>query len=568
MKPMNTSCQNCKQSFTVTDDEIKFLEKISPVIDGKKFVIPAPDFCPDCRLANRTTHRNEQYMYNNKSAVSGEKLISLYSPDTEWGKQYKIVSNEEWWSDKWDGLDSGQDFDFHRPFFEQFHELCLKIPHVNLIQVNNENSPYTTGTGYCKNCYLINCSENTEDSYYGKLIQSSRDIMDASYVYDSELCYQCFYIKKCYNCNYLSYSQNSIDCWFSENLKSCRNCFLCTNLDNKEYYFMNQSFSKEQYETKIKEFLGSHSNVQKALKILENLRKKRIHKYANIVNCENSTGDFLTNCKNCTDCYDVNDSEDCKYITVGVNVKDLMDCSNMYLKPELCYQVLGTIEIYNVIFGLYIFHSQNIIYSEFCYNSKNLFGCSGLRRKEYCILNKQYTKEQYEELVPRIIKHMEKTGEWGHYFPIKYSPFGYNESVAQAYLPLTRNQPIAKGYNWKDPDAHDYKPQISLVPENIRDVGDNITKQILSCGAKKGSDQKCGRNYRIIPQELHRLRTINMPIPLDCPDCRHIARMKLRNAYKLYDRSCGKCSTSIKTTFTSEKTETIYCEKCYLESIY
>jgi hypothetical protein len=26
--------------------------------------------------------------------------------------------------------------------------------------------------------------------------------------------------------------------------------------------------------------------------------------------------------------------------------------------------------------------------------------------KEYCILNKQYTKEEYEILVPKIIEHM------------------------------------------------------------------------------------------------------------------------------------------------------------------
>jgi len=31
---------------------------------------------------------------------------------------------------------------------------------------------------------------------------------------------------------------------------------------------------------------------------------------------------------------------------------------------------------------------------------------------KYCILNKQYSKEEYEELVPKIIEHMQKTGEW------------------------------------------------------------------------------------------------------------------------------------------------------------
>lgn len=555
------TCQNCQALFVISDFEKIFLTKVSPEVNGKKYEIPLPEVCPDCRLANRTAHRNEQYYHPHKSLLSGEPVISLYAPNSPWSKNYKIYTHGQWWNDTWDGLDYGRDFDFSRPFFEQFHELCLEIPHVNVVQLNNENSPYSTGTAYCKNCYLINCSENAEDCYYGKLIQSSRDIMDSSYVYDSELCYECFYVKNCYNCKYVYNSQNCNECWLSDNLKGCSNCFLCTNLSNKQYHFMNQSLSKDEYEAKIKEFLGSKESVEKAKKNFEELRKKRIYKYATIINCENSTGDFLTNCKNVSDSYDVNDSLDCQYVTVGVNVKDLVDCSNMYLKPELNYQVLGTIGTYNVIFSLYIFHSQNVMYSEFCFNSQNLFGCSGLRNKKYCIFNKQYTKEQYEELVPRIIAHMQKTGEWGQYFPIQHSPFGYNESVAQEYLPLTKEQSLAKGYHWQEPDQKDYKAQTYKVPNKISEVKDEILQQILAC-------RDCGRNYKIIPQELKRLRSMQFPIPEKCPDCRHMSRMKLRNSRKLWERKCAKCSAAIQSTFSSERPETVYCDKCYLETVY
>lgn len=233
----------------------------------------------------------------------------------------------------------------------------------------------------------------------------------------------------------------------------------------------------------------------------------------------------------------------------------------MYLKPELNYQVLGTIETYNVIFSLFIFHSQDVMYSEFCFNSKNLFGCSGLRKKEYCIFNKQYTKEQYEELVPRIIEHMKTSGEWGQYFPITHSPFGYNETVAQEYIPLTREQALAKGYHWQDPDQKDYKPQTYNIPSAIYEVNDDILKAILACNT-------CGKNYKIIPQELKKLRAMQMPIPEKCPDCRHLERMTLRNPRKLYTRNCNKCNTAIQSTFAPERPETIYCEACYLKEVY
>ncbi|MDP2669631.1 MAG: hypothetical protein Q8O99_01100 [bacterium] len=38
-----------------------------------------------------------------------------------------------------------------------------------------------------------------------------------------------------------------------------------------------------------------------------------------------------------------------------------------------------------------------------------MFGCSNLRNKQYCIFNKQYTQEEYEQLVPKIITHMQET---------------------------------------------------------------------------------------------------------------------------------------------------------------
>ena len=559
---MKKSCTQCRQSFTVADDELKFLDKISPVFNGTKYPLPEPENCPDCRLKDRVVNRNEQYFYQNKSALSGKPVIALYSPDTDWGKKIKVYTSEEWWSDKWDAEDFGRDFDFKRPFFEQFEELNSQIPKQNLIQTNNENCPYTTGTGYCKNCHLISCSENDQDCYYGKLIQSSRDIMDSSYVYDSELLYECFNVTKCYNCKYLSFSQGCNDCDFSENLRGCKNCFLCTNLANKEYHFMNKPFAKAEYEAKVREYTESAAGLEKAKNILKELAEKRVHKYADIVNSENSSGDMVTNCKNCTDSYEINDSRDCKYVVVGVNVKDLMDCSNMYLKPELNYQVMGTIDTYNVIYGLYIFYASNVIYSQNCWNCTDLFGCAGLRgNKKFCILNKKYAEEDYKKMVPRIIEHMKKTGEWGKFFPAKYSPFGYNETVAGEYLPLKREEALKAGFKWKEKDNRDYKPQTYVVPKEIAEVKDDILQAVLAC-------KNCGKNFKVIPQELKRLRSMGLPIPVNCPECRQFARMTKHTPRKLFSRVCDKCKSPINTPYAPDHPETVYCESCYLKDVY
>ena len=73
-----------------------------------------------------------------------------------------------------------------------------------------------------------------------------------------------------------------------------------------------------------------------------------------------------------------------------------------------------------------------------CRSCINCFACCGLSGQQYCIFNKQYTKEEYENIVAKIITHMQTTGERGEFFHPSLSPFGYNETVAQEYYPLQK----------------------------------------------------------------------------------------------------------------------------------
>ncbi len=50
-------------------------------------------------------------------------------------------------------------------------------------------------------------------------------------------------------------------------------------------------------------------------------------------------------------------------------------------------------------------------------NCKFCIGCIGLRNKEYCILNKQYTKEEREKKADEIFSRMETDGTLGEFFP-------------------------------------------------------------------------------------------------------------------------------------------------------
>jgi hypothetical protein len=174
-----------------------------------------------------------------------------------------------------------------------------------------------------------------------------------------------------------------------------------------------------------------------------------------------------------------------------IDAKDVYD-ANYCEFVELCYDYIGYWKINNIIFSNTIGDSSNIIYSNFCSASHHLFACIGLRSKQYCILNKQYTKGEYEELVPKIIKHMNdmpyidakgRIYKYGEFFPPELSPFCYNETIAQEYFPLTKEEALNQGYKWKETEARNYQIDIQNkdIPNDIKEVDDSIINKVIEC---------------------------------------------------------------------------------------
>jgi hypothetical protein len=162
---------------------------------------------------------------------------------------------------------------------------------------------------------------------------------------------------------------------------------------------------------------------------------------------------------------------------------------------------------------------------------------------------------------------MKRTGEWGEFFPISMSPFAYNETIAQDYYPSTKEEALKKGWKWQDLDKREYQPQKHTVPEKIEDVPDSIINEILACKARLQNGQVCGKNFRIIQSELDFYRKLSLPIPNKCYDCRYLERMNLRNPRHLWDRKCSHCNADIKSSYSPDRPEKVYCEKCYLEAV-
>ncbi|MEK7218804.1 MAG: hypothetical protein AAB728_05060 [Patescibacteria group bacterium] len=570
---MQRTCRQCSASFQVTPSDLAFYEKVSPTFHGKKELIPPPTLCADCRQQRRLAQANQLNLYERKCDLTGASIISNIHP----GAPCKVYRQQDWYSDKWDPLEYGREWDPSRPFFAQLKELLFTVPRPNVFTgfEFDENSEYTNHAGKNKDCYLIFDSDECRSCYYSYSINNCMDCADCFRTRKSELCYECVDCVRCYASAFLQDCDNCADSMFLKNCTGCKHSLMCSNLRNKEYFVENKPVSKEEF-MRFRSLLGSRDMVLSAKERFGKLKLEHPQKYMHGVQNEGVLGDYLVNCKDAYLCYDSEDLWDCRHAYQGFmplkNCMDVQECGDAELLYECCVCGYG---MKNSGFCTLTLTSVNdVFYCHHCHHVKNCFGCVGLNRKEYCILNKQYTKEEYERLVPKIIEHMRKTPlrspdgsfagqEWGEFIPAELSIHGYNETLAQDYNPLTKAQVEERGWKWFDkPEASDqYMGPPVVIPDSIADADDSVCANILRCEAT-------GKPFKIIPQELKLCQRLNVPLPRKTFFQRHQERMALRNPRKLWKRSCAKCQKEIETTYAPDRPEIVSCEQCYLSSVY
>lgn len=90
---------------------------------------------------------------------------------------------------------------------------------------------------------------------------------------------------------------------------------MCVNLNGKKYHIENKEYSKEEYFKKIKEYEVKFPTLNEKRKYFHDFSIQFPFPYVNLQNCENCSGDNLSNSKNAHDCYSTSEIEDGKYLT-------------------------------------------------------------------------------------------------------------------------------------------------------------------------------------------------------------------------------------------------------------
>lgn len=308
----------------------------------------------------------------------------------------------------------------------------------------------------------------------------------------------------------------------------------------------------------------------------------------------NVSGEYISNSKNVKKSYLIRECENLTYVQYSQvpSSRDCMDASVIGNKTELLYEAAvcgwGAADLK---FCVECWEGgREFEYSMFCARrATNCFGCIGILNSQYCILNKQYSKEDYFTLRKQIIDQMnempyvDKQGrmyKYGEFFPPEFSPFAYQHTIVPEHFSMTKEEVEKFGARWEDPNPTEYQTTMlaSVIPDSIKDIGDEILKEVIQC-------ENCKRAYRLIEPELQFLRQIGIPAPRTCVDCRHNTRIAQRNKSKLYKRHCGcagtksengvyantvghlhgaeACPNELETSYSVDRPDIVYCEQCY-----
>ncbi|MDP2788673.1 MAG: hypothetical protein Q8O46_01275 [bacterium] len=338
---------------------------------------------------------------------------------------------------------------------------------------------------------------------------------------------------------------------------------------------MNVKHSKEEYEKKKAEIFSNRESIEQAKKEYTELKSKTMVKFASQTKCNNVTGDYIHNCYDGVMVFDTTGTKNCSYMADAEESIDSMDCNNFYYKNELCYNMMGVLQSSKCKNGAFIFYSNEVEYSENCHNLTSAIGCNAIRKGEYMILNKEYSKEEYTKIKEQIDEQMMKESTYGQFFSPSLAPFGFNETLGHDYYPIKKEEAPEKGFNWQEQTTGTYGKETmgeNEIPETIEEVTEDILNQVLVC-------KDCKKNFRITRAEFEFYKRMHLPLPHKDFECRHQDRMKKRNPRKLWPRTCMcektnhphhldiLCPSEFETSYSPERPEVVYCENCYQQEV-
>ncbi len=548
----------CEGEFNLEETDIKLLKILR---------VPPPNFCPTCRRMRRLPYMAMSHLFKIKCDVPGhnEMMISILPEECP----FPVYDYKYFIGDEFDALSFGIEYKKGDSPLETLFDLRKKFPMPSFLNrdPSSINSDYSNGGRNTKNVYYAFGCYNAEDVWYSAMLHRVRNVMDSMILDDSEFIYEGASSNHIYKSSFFIFSNNCLESMFLFDCRNCQNCFGCVNLRNSKYCIWNEQYSKEDYEKFIASIYPlSHDDLvtyeEKFWKLVRSLPMNGTRNIAST----NVSGVNIKNSRNLYNVIDANGSENVRHADAAINHKDSMDflfsgghASSLYMTTNVGSQSS------NIRFSA---SSKYCVDCDFVFNSKNLtncFMCFGLQNKSYCILNKQYEKDEYFRMLDEIKLEMLGRGEYSDGVGLNFCAQAYNVSLAQNGYPLSEEE-VKKigGYTAKDPETNVGNTEIvkySDLPKTINEITDDIVSKAILC-------EKSGKPFRITQSELEFYRRTGLPLPNIHPLLRMRRRLNLVKTGKKYKAVCVKCNKEIETVLNPSENFIFYCDKCYQQEVF
>ena len=552
--PGERECAISKKTWNLTQEELDIY---------REFNVPPIDLSPLTRMKIVTSWVIGKEIWWNRHAETGEPVLSYIHPDC----LVKVLPDKEWHTR--DFSDENADWDPSRPFIPQVVDLLRKIPMPALRQFIPPKNSVGAVTLGIEDSYMVLAGSGKLGNYIYISMEFDNccDIVYCRHVSNSHMLLRSV---RMHDCTYAFESQDCLKSAFLFDCRNCEDCFFATNQRNKKYIFFNEQLTKEEYERRMREInLGKYS-------VLEEYKKKFVDfVLENGIWPENfntasdeCSGEYLMDCVRSKESYWISKCTDCYYFWWNKGAGERAVFVSGATEPNRLFYCAGSPYSSNVKFSAIIDRSSDIEYCYGCTNVEFCFGCVGLKNKKYCILNKQYTEEEYWKKVDEIKSKMLDGGEYGQFFPVEASPVGYVFSQSMFLVGTSEEELEALKAPRLDPKSSDKISQqrssgivplhISEIPDDIADVDPSkfVNKPIL--------DENLGRNFSIIQTEYNQYKERGLPLPRRHFTSRIDELIGFANKPYLVDTACRKCNKSIRAADNAKfPNRTVYCQACY-----
>lgn len=446
-----------------------------------------------------------------------EWWISRY-PQTD--RVSNLVSTDQYEHQREEFLTKWKERNDEVSFFDQFSELFASLPKERCFQMAAwENTQYADVVRWSKDVYLSNFvviwCENVLYSMWCR--EDCTNVLNSLMVYTgSENVYQSVWVITSYNVFYSKYLSGCSDIWFSQNMQWCTHCIACHDLQNKSYCIQNKQYTKEEYLSKKQSFM---KKTEKFDEWFASLSKP----WFNLWSWEDVSWTFVVESQNTSDSLLSYNLTDCKNVVLwgwddgDTNMNDVFIWWAVFSNDV--YAVHGTAESEHVYCSTLIIKSSQIYYSWGCESCSYCFGCIWLRNASYCILNKQYSKEERHRIVDEISTQMKNEWVLWDFFPSSMNPFYYNDTAAYLIDDTVDKDDIKnEWFLWRDEVISiDIPAWIETISSrNLCDfefLSENWLLEIDPDILKKVIQDDSWNMYRIIPKEIKFLKKYWLPLP-------------------------------------------------------